>query len=54
MSLTAILKQVDRVNDKQRQVELRYNRKSRGCPRQNDLINEAEEDRRIYGNSSLT
>jgi hypothetical protein len=37
MSLTSILKEIERVNKKHREVERRYNRKSKNCPRQEDL-----------------
>lgn len=54
MSLTSILKEIDRVNSKQIEVEKRYNRRSKGCLRQEDLRREEQEDHHIFGNSSTT
>ena len=51
MSLTSILKEIDRVNRKQVEVEKRYNRRSKGCPRQEDLQREEQEDQHIFGTS---
>jgi hypothetical protein len=34
MSLTAILKKIEKVNQKHSEIQQRYNSSSKGCPRQ--------------------
>ncbi len=54
MSLTSILKEIDRVNRRQDEVERRYNRSSKGCPRKEDLQREEQEDQHIFGITYIT
>lgn len=37
MSLTAILRKIEKVNSKHKEINLRFNSSSRGCARQTEL-----------------
>lgn len=49
MSLTAILKKIEKVDQKHREIIQRYNSASRECPHQFELEKEEQEDQRIFG-----
>lgn len=49
MSLTAILKKIEKVDQKHKEIIMRYNSASRECPRQHELEREEQEDQRIFG-----
>lgn len=54
MSFTSIVKRIEKINQKHKEIELRYNRRGKTCPRQDDLLREEQEDKHIYGTSITT
>lgn len=51
MSLTSILKQIDKLDQKQRLIYQRYNYKNKKNLKHSELVEEEEEDKKIYGYS---
>lgn len=53
MSLTAILKKLDKLNLRHQALNQRYNPNSRACPRRGDLKDEDRQDQLTFGMSSV-